>query len=116
MLKTLYRSTLCLTISLVLMGCATRDVLSIPKSTPTMLEIFHGKTISEKTDLNVEESEIQLRHDDQESDSRTTVSAPVIHVYVYPKRDEQSGFFTPGYWIAMPLENVTESIRDSQLD
>lgn len=103
MIKTNFLTKTCLLASLLTAGCAAQDALSIPESTPTMLDIFHRSAVPRteaRQDLNSQ------RFDDireQVFENPDSIRYPVLHVYVFPQQDTRSGFLTPGHWTVLPL-------------
>lgn len=114
MLKTLYRSTIFLAISVGLASCGVHDVLTIPDDTPTMLEIFHGTNTHVRSSQATNLTSMRDFAEDPYPADTQVLHGPVVHVYVFPNHDTQSGFVTPGYWVVVPLLDKVES-RNSSL-
>lgn len=107
---------LCLISISCLGGCTAFRHVEVPKSTPTMHEIYqshfeqHGILPSNQTDLAIfeDQSELASQTVGEVETAFPVLENPMLIMYVFPHLVTEEKLPVPGYWTAFPMYERTE--------
>lgn len=112
----LQTTLLWLLISVLVSGCASQAVIGIPKTSPTMTEIYQRHALPTSSAIPRQDQEVEMvEHDSATHRESNFVRNPVIHMYVFPHMSHSDGLRIPGYWTSFSLYK-TDDLRALSVD